>query len=335
MSSTRPTIRDVARLAGVSHQTVSRVINGSTDVIDDTRIRVEEAIAQLGYRPSAIARSMARGRSYTLACIAPNMTDFTFSSIIDGAEREARKRGYLFLSSSASDGESFKELVDRLVGEAQVDGLLILNPFIDARSQYIPQNLPVVFIGAKPKEFHVSTVCLDDTRAGHDATAHLAQLGYKNIAMVTGPMIEDCSRDRLNGYNQALSEYQLPTNPAMVYEGDWSATSGQAAMMMFVKSGHMPDAIFAQNDRMAIGVLHAARDMGLKVPKQLGVIGIDDMPLSSYFDPPLTTMRQDMSRIGQEAASLLVGSVEDSNAALLQVRLSAELIVRKSTQERG
>lgn len=335
MPTSRPTIRDVARQAGVSHQTVSRVINGSEEVLPETRALVEAAIEQMGYRPSAIARSMARGQTHTLACISPNLTDYTLASVIEGAETEARQHDYFLLSSSASDPEAFSRLVDELVGHRRVDGLIVINPYSDKRFEHLPENFPVVFVGAQSHEKNISSVCLDDEKVAYEATHHLISLGHTDIALVTGPMEEDCCQDRTEGYRRALKEAGLPFDETKVIEGDWSATSGQSALLSFVEQGRIPTAVFAQNDRMAMGVLRAARDANIKVPAQLAVIGVDDMPLSSYFDPPLTTMRQDMPRIGQEATRMLLDIIQKKNTDLREVKLPAQLVVRHSTSDKG
>lgn len=331
MSASRPTIRDVARLAGVSHQTVSRVINRSNDVTPDTRDRVEAAILELGYRPSAIARSMARGETRTLACISPNLTDYTFASIIEGAEQEARSQGYFLLSSSAGNAQGFAELMEELVGHRRVDGLLIINPYADERHQLIPPDFPVVFVGAHSRGSAIPSVCLDDEDVARAATRHLLERGHRRIALITGPMVEDCSVDRRTGFIQSLEQAGVPFEESLVYQGDWSASSGRKALLTFAEHGRLPEAVFAQNDRMALGVLHAARELGLRVPEQLAVIGVDDMPLASYFDPPLTTMRQDMPRIGREAARLLLERIHNPQSAISHIKLTAELVVRQST----
>lgn len=335
MASNRPTIRDVARQAGVSHQTVSRVINGSEDVLPETRAVVEAAIEQLGYRPSAIARSMARGLTHTLAIISPNLTDYTFASIVEGAEVEARQSNYFVLSSSASDPQSFHELVDELVGHRRVDGLIIINPYADERYQYVPRNFPVVFVGARSHDEQVCSISLDDEKVAYQATQHLISLGHKRIALVTGPMEEDCSQDRSVGFRNALSEAGLDLDESLIFEGDWSASSGRDALLEFVKKGNVPTAVFAQNDRMAMGVMRAARDVNLLVPDQVSVIGVDDMPLSSYFDPPLTTMRQDMPLIGQEAIRKLMEILQNKPVEPSVMKLSAQLVVRQSTVKGG
>jgi DNA-binding LacI/PurR family transcriptional regulator len=331
MARSKPTIRDVARLAGVSHQTVSRVINESEGVLPDTRVQVETAIAELGFRPNANARSMAKGRTHTLACISPNLTDFTFASIIEGAEQEARRHGYFLLSSSAEDPETFCALRDELIGQSRVDGLIIINPYSDSRHEFVPKNFPIIFVGARSRHENICSVSLDDEKAAYDATRHLISLGNRKIAMITGPMIEDCSYDRSIGYQRALKEAGIPVDPTLIIEGDWSASSGQDALFLLKEHDQIPSAVFAQNDRMALGVLHAASEMGLGVPEQLAVIGVDDMPLASYFDPPLTTMHQDMPLIGQEATRMLVKSIDKSIDNCIQTKLPAQLIIRRST----
>jgi DNA-binding LacI/PurR family transcriptional regulator len=327
----RITIRDVAARAGVSHQTVSRVINNNAPVSDLTRNRVLEAIEDLGYSPNAIARSMAKGRSSMLACISPNLTDYTFSSIIEGAEREARKNGYYLVSSSAENELSFKDLLTELIKSRRVEGLLVINPYVDSRYQLINPKTAAVFIGSHSRLKTISSVALDDFGVAKEATQYLIHLGHQRIAMVTGPRVEDCTLDRDHGYKTALEEAGIPFDPSLVITGDWTATSGYEAIFQFEDQGELPTAVFAQNDRMAIGVLRAARELGLSVPDQLSVIGIDDMPLASYFDPPLTTMRQDMLEIGSQAAKLLIHSVEGDGFPREHLRIPAKLVVRNST----
>lgn len=331
MAQGRATIRDVAALAGVSHQTVSRVINGDPRVRPATRQRVEAAIAELDFRPNAIARFMATGSTRTLTCLAPNLTDYTFARIIEGAEQEARRHGYFLFSASAEDEVTFATLVDQLVASGRTEGLLVINPYADGRHRCLPDNVPTVYVGARPREEAVDSVALDDEGAAIAATEHLLALGHCRIATICGPMREDCSQDRLAGYQAVLAAAGLPLDADLVAEGDWSATSGHESFARLMRHPSPPSAIFAQNDRMAVGVLRAAREAGLHVPGQLAVVGFDDMPLASYFDPSLTTMRQDLVAIGCQAAQLLIRAVENPSAERQHLRLPAELIVREST----
>jgi DNA-binding LacI/PurR family transcriptional regulator len=274
---------------------------------------------------------MARGRTCMIACISPNLTDFTFASIIEAAETEARKNDYILLSSSAPDEDTFSELIHQLIDSRRVEGIMVINPYADERHTLLVDNVPTVFVGARPREEAVSSVALDDVGVAKAATNYLINLGHRKIAMVTGPMQEDCSQDRCKGYKKALRENNFDFNPKNVYAGDWSATSGYKTLKHMAEINQLPSAIFAQNDRMAIGILRAARELKLVVPDDLTVIGIDDMPLSSYFDPPLTTMQQDMVTIGREAARLLISAVENPEKVQQHLLVPAKLIVRDST----
>ena len=267
MAKERVTIRDVAALAGVSHQTVSRVINDNERVLPETRSRVLEAIAELDYHPNAMARSMAEGRSRTLACISPNLTDYTFASLISGAEIEARKQGYFWLSASAADSETFAELVSELVTSRRVEGLMVINPYADDRQHHLPLDFPLAFAGARPRDREANSVALDDVNAAYVATYHLLGLDHRQIGMITGPMSEDAAQDRCRGYERALRESDIVPARELIIEGDWLARSGYDSLMHLAQAGQLPAAIFAQNDLMAAGVLSAAKNLGLQVPK--------------------------------------------------------------------
>ena len=332
MPRSRVTIRDVAAHAGVSHQTVSRVINNNEHVLPATRAQVEASIQELGYQPNAIARSMARGRTCTLACISPNLTDYTLASIIEGAESEVRKHEYFLVSSSAPDEAEFSRLMDVLITSRRAEGLLVINPYADGRHHLIPEDIPVVFVAASPREDDVVTsVALDDENTAYQATQHLLDLGHQRVGMLTGPMVEDCSQDRSTGYHKALAEFDISVDPALIMAGDWTATSGYQALERFLQLSDPPTAIFSQNDRMAIGILRKARELNIQVPDELSVIGVDDMPLSSYFDPPLSTMRQDPIAIGRKAAQLLIDQAERRDKSQKHVLMDTQLIHRKSS----
>jgi LacI family repressor for deo operon, udp, cdd, tsx, nupC, and nupG len=259
------------------------------------------------------------------------LTDFTFASLIDGAEEFVREQGFFLLSASAPDEETFGYLIDELVSSRRVEGLLVINPFADERYRHIPKDFPIVLAGARPRDIETSSVALDDVNAAKIATQHLLSLGHSEIGCVTGPLAEDCSQDRCQGYFEALREAGIEPNRDFIVNGDWQAESGYEAMKRFKELDHFPTAIFSQNDQMAAGLLRAAREMGLEVPAQLSVIGVDDIPMAGYFSPPLTTVHQDFQEIGRQAAKLLLEAVNDGTTRSKQLRLPARLIVRDST----
>jgi DNA-binding LacI/PurR family transcriptional regulator len=325
------TIRDVAALAGVSHQTVSRVINGNERVSPETRRKVEDAIARLDFRPNAIARFMASGRTHTLACISPNLTDYTFARIIEGAETEARQSGFFVISASAQDEAAFGTLLDELVASRRTEGLMVINPYVDQRFTLLPEKFPLVFLGARARDSRADAVHLDDLNAGCLATQHLLDLGHTRIALLAGPIEEDCVCDRLAGYQQALSDAGIQPQPDLISYGDWSASTGYDGVRRLLAEKIPFSAVFAQNDRIAVGAIRALREAGLSIPQDVSIIGFDDMPLSAYFDPALTTMRQDLFEIGRVAVCRLIERIHNPFQPVEQLSLSAELVVRSST----
>ena len=333
MARSQITIREVAVQAGVSHQTVSRVINNSKRVSVLTRKRVEDAIIKLDYRPNVIARSMAKGYTYTLGCITPNLTNYIFSSMIECAQIEARRQGFFILTGSASSADEVPHLLDEML-DRRVDGLLVLNPRDDERYLHllplIERGMPVVYLKNSPKEEMVSSVCANDQNGGYLATQYLLELGHTNIATIIGPANEECTQDRLRGYRQALSEANLKQEEALVVQANWSAESGGQAIRQLLASEVPFSAVFAHNDRMAVGTIRALRDSGLRVPQDISVIGYDDIPLASFFDPPLTTIRQPMDEFGRHGAQLLIEAVQNSKYTPKQVRLDTQIIKRNA-----
>jgi len=333
MNTKRPTIRDVAKLAGVSHQTVSRVINGYEKVSPETRLKVEATIEKLGYHPSAIARSMTYGGTRTFACISPNLTDYTFASMIEGAETYAREHGYFLISATAPDAESFHNLVVQLVQSRRTEGLLVINPYADKRYLSLPEDVPVVLMGARPRSKGLASVALDDVQGGYLATKHLLSLGHKFIGVISGPLEEDCVQDRITGVKKALDEAGLPFDNSLMYSGDWSATSGQTGVEYFLAQDKKVSAIFALNDRMAVGAIHFLQKNEKEIPKDVSVIGFDDMPLASYFNPSITTIRQDIPTLGINAARMLISINENPKEEVKQLLFTPELVIRNSTSE--
>ena len=333
----RPTIKDVAARVGVSRQTVSRVINDKGEVSAETRARVLAAIEELSYRPSAVARSMVAGRTCTLGCISPNLIDYTFASIIQSAQAEARRQGYFILAGSAPAEPDVKPLLEEMLNR-QVDGLLVVNPYADDRYHHflplIEKGMAVVYMGNTPRDESVSWVRCDDHEGGYQATWYLLDLGHTTIATLVGPENEECTLDRLAGYRQALAEARLDFEPRLTGNGDWSATSGYQATQRLLATDQPLSAIFAQNDQMAVGAIHALRESGRRVPDDISVIGFDDIPLASYFDPPLTTFRQPMEEFGRQAARLLIETIQNPDRLPEQVLTHARLIKRASCAPR-
>ena len=290
-------------------------------------------IKELGYRPNAAARSMVMGRTCTLGCISPSLTDFTFANIIDSAQAEARRLGYFVLAGSARTETEVEPLLEEML-HRQVDGLLVLNPHADGRYQHflplIEKGIPVVYLNNTPRGEIVSSVHCDDRDGGYQATRYLLNLGHTAIATILGPSNEECTFDRLDGHRQALADAGLAYLPELTIQGDWSATSGYQATQHLLATGRPFSAIFAQNDQMAVGAIRALRENNRRVPDDVSVIGFDDIPLASYFDPPLTTLRQPMQESGQQAARLLVETIQDPGRTPELIAIPARLVERAS-----
>jgi DNA-binding LacI/PurR family transcriptional regulator len=333
MNRSQPTIKDVAARAGVSRQTVSRVLNDRPDVAPETRARVLGAIADLNYRPNLAARSMVVGRSCSLGCISPSLTDHTFASMIESAQAEARRQGYFMLTGSAPAVADVGPLLEEML-RRQVDGLLAIDPCADDRHRVlyplIRRGVPLVYLSSAPCNERVSLIRCDDEDAGYQATRYLLDLGHRAIATILGPDHEKCTFDRLEGYQRALVQAGLEPERTLAVPGDWSAASGLQAAQQLLEAGRPFTAIFCQNDQMAVGAIRALREAGRQVPGHVSVIGFDDIPLASFFDPPLTTIRQPMEEFGRQAAGVLIKTIDDPARPPEQILLPGELVIRAS-----
>ena len=336
LEKSRITLHHVADLAGVSHQTVSRVINSNDNVRPETRERVEAAILELGYRPNAIARSMVQGNTQTLGCIAPNLIDPTFTRIIESAQLEARRQGFFILIGSSSTVEEAKPLLDELLNR-RVDGLIILNARDDERYMLLESlyknGPPIVYVKNSPVEEKVSSVRCNDIQGGYLATNHLLELGHKQIATILGLQNEQCTGERLRGYKQALEEAGIGVEDHLIVQGDWTSRSGSIAVAELLKYPDQFSAIFSQNDRMAAGAVQTLRDSGYRCPDDYSVIGYDNIRLASLMDPPLTTIEQPLEEFGKQAARILINTIQNDNPKLVDFCATPELIERQSTSQ--
>jgi DNA-binding LacI/PurR family transcriptional regulator len=328
----RITIADIARMAGVSKQTVSRVINDKPDVAPQTRERIKVIIKSMGYSPDPIARSM-KGSTHTLGCITPNLSDFNFSSIVQAAQTEARSHGFLIFSGSAPSEIDVLPLMNEMMAR-RVDGFLVINPRDDLRYRHflplIEAKVPVVYIKNSPHDEPVSAVCMDDFSGGLMATQYLASLGHTSIVTILGPENEECTRDRLGGYRKGLGGAGLQEDQRLIIQGDWTAESGKMAVKKLLDYQVDFTAIFAQNDRMALGAMQILREKGLRIPEDISVIGYDDLPLTAYFTPPLTTIRQPIKKFGQIGAQLLIETINKPGFKPKVVRLDPQLVIRQT-----
>jgi DNA-binding LacI/PurR family transcriptional regulator len=342
----RPTIRDVALRAGVSHQTVSRVINGDRAVIGPTRERVLAAIRELDYVPNAIARSLSVNRTHTLGVVTADISDYAFGQAVAGAEAEARRHGYLLVIGSVGQaaGEDAAAAYLRLMGQRRVEGVVLdwptLRPDDAMVGALATSRLPVITIAAHPEVSGLQVVDVDNRHGGFDATGFLIGRGHRAIATVTGPLRWNAAEARLLGYQDALRGAGLPALPELVESGaDWGPAGGQAATARLLGRSASFTAIFAQSDLLAVGAITELRLRGIRVPQDVSVVGYDDIPVARFLDPPLTTMAQPIREVGELAARFLIGAVvhpgTDGGGSERLRLLPATLVVRGSVAERA
>ena len=337
----RPTIRDVARLAGVSHQTVSRVLNDPENVVESTREAVLAAIRQLKYVPNPSARGLSSNRTHTLGMVSSDISDYFFAQAVAGAEAEARRRGFfLIIGSVEEEADDDERAYLRLMLERRVEGLIVawptLRPEGNGELRSLTSRVPLVVVASGIAAAGATLVDVDNRRGGLDATSLLIGEGHRAIATITGPLEWPSARARLAGYRDALRTSGLAENPALVETcADWGLASGQAAAARLLERGSRFTAIFAQSDLAALGAITELRARGMAVPEDVSVVGYDDLPIASFVDPPLTTVHQPMREVGALAVSLLVdATARDSSGDGEPSRhlLPAELVVRGSVR---
>jgi LacI family transcriptional regulator len=334
-ASQRPaTIRDVARRAGVSHQTVSRVINRSPKVAEPTRERVLTAIRELGYVPSPMARGLISNRTHSLGVVADDISDGFFARMVAGAEAEARRRDYYLMIASVEPDDDERGYL-RLMLERRVEGLILARPSVPLASADLVTaqraGVPLVSVGSSDlTDFPV--VDVDNRRGGYDATRHLLECGHTRIATIVGPRAWPSAAARLEGYRLALREAGVDEDPALVEDAhDWGLETGGAAAARLLARGAAFTALFAQSDLIALGAIRQLREAGLRVPDDVSVVGYDDLPVADYVEPALTTVHQPMQEVGALAAALVLDRLAGSDAAPPRAHLlPAVLVVRHS-----
>ncbi|MBV9446922.1 MAG: LacI family DNA-binding transcriptional regulator [Streptosporangiaceae bacterium] len=319
---------DVARLAGVSHQTVSRVLNDHPNVRAHTREKVQAAIRELAYRPNAAARTLVTRRTHTLGVISVDTMLYGPVSMLYGFERAAHDTYFVSIASlPALDRRSMLEAVDRFVGQG-VEGIVVIATHDSgvAALAHVPPEVPIVALGCGTHA-SISSVAVDNEEGAATATRYLLSLGHKTVHHVAGPAANLDATERVTGWRQALSEADAPQPPVLA--GDWSAASGYE---LGRRLANQPDvtAILCGNDNMALGVLRGLTERGLRVPEDVSVVGFDDVPDASYYVPPLTTVRQDFGEVGRQALSVLLERMTGAPATGPRVRVGTELIVRQS-----
>lgn len=332
-----PTIQDVARFANVSTATVSRALSNPDRVSEGTRARVSEAVRVTGYTMNQAARSLRQRVARTILVALPDIRNTFFSSILDAVEREATNRGYgmlvanLFLAQTPA-----RRLQDYMLSN-RADGLLLLDGSLDLATLRsfadAPYSVPLVVACEDIPNSGFHTVLTDNVQAAERATRHLVDLGHRHVGHLLGPEHNVVARDRQAGFTQALKQAGLPVRPSWQLRGNFDMESGFAAAQQFMALEERPTAVFAANDESAIGFLSGLRQHGIECPRDISVVGFDDLAVAAHFTPPLTTMRQPRELLGRMAAEALIDILEDADQqrSRLRIVLNSDLIVREST----
>lgn len=329
------TIHDVAALAGVSAKTVSRVINRQPNVRDEVRGRVEAAIRNLRYHPSPIARSLASRRSSLIGLFHDNPSANYLLSIQFGALRRCQEEHYkvLFQACDARNRKLGAEIVS-LAQQLQLEGLILTPPLSGMATlvrELLASGLPVAQVAPSRDDPQTLNVLIDDSDASRTLTEHVIGLTHRRIAFVLGHPDHDATAKRYAGYKQALQRHKIKFDSSLVMPGQFSFDSGRVAAIKLLTATHKPTAIIASNDDMAAGVVAAAHELGLQLPRDLSVCGFDDTPIARALWPQLTTMHQPIMDMAYSVTDLLLTKIRTGTAPAEPVRHAFTLVVRNST----
>ena len=338
---TKPTIYEVARRAGVSRQTVSRVINNRPDVADGTRERILQIIDEIDYRPSAIARSLSKQRTYNFGLVTAGLEFIGPSVTMSGIAKKAEQLGYgLYLKELPKFvGGNIQHIIDWFLSR-QVDGIIWAVPEIGSNRDWVESliddiRVPIIFLTSE-KRGNIPTVTIDNYSGAKLATNHLLENGRKRIGHISGPLDWWESRQRMKGWKDALNEAGIEIEDRMVANGNWSSKSGKKAFDQLQNAYPEMDAVFVANDQMALSVLQTACEEGIEIPEKLSVVGFDGIPEAEFYSPSLTTVAQNLDKLGCTVVQELANMVEESNSdgdfgEPIYDTIKPELIIRKSS----
>lgn len=330
------TLEDIAKKAGVSRSTVSRVVNGHKHISDTVRQRVLKVIEETGYLPNAAARALASQRSHMIGLILPHstsvlFTDPYFPQLLKSISQACNQYDYTLAFFLVSSKNSEEKILKRVPNKGLLDGVLVQSGHHGDQGiigHMIDAKMPQVVLGRPFRSDNVSYIDVDNVGAAYQAVSHLVRSGYQRIATITGPLESTAGLDRQEGYTKALQDRGHTIRQDLIVEGDFSEAGGYHAMLNLLK--RHPDAIFAASDTMALGAIRAIQEHDLKIPEDIAVIGFDDLPMPTYNDVELTTVRQPVTEMGQKAVELLLDIIENGTEPPRHIILSTKLIIRST-----
>jgi LacI family transcriptional regulator len=329
------TIKEIAKAAGVSIGTVSNVLNGLATVREDSRARVLKAIDELGYQPSLLGRALRKDKTNMIVMVVPDITNPFFPHAVRGAEDIAFHHGYRLVLCN-SDNDARKEATYlREMRTYRPTGLIIvpadLNEGLREAKEFLKADAGVVYLDRVPPKWKGDSVTSNHEVGAYVATKHLIELGHTRIATITGPLTGTSALARLEGYRRAMRSARLPVPGNYIQEGEFNKDSGHAKALTLLKTSPRPTAVFAANDLIAFGVLAAIREAGLECPRDVSVVGFDNLDESDMTSPTLTTVDQFAYKVGSQAAQAIIDRVTGKENGQRQIVLSPELRIKQST----
>ncbi|WP_318406626.1 substrate-binding domain-containing protein [Photobacterium leiognathi] len=330
------TMKDVAKLAGVSTSTVSHVINKTRFVSEEISERVNKAAKELNYyAPSALARSFKVNRTKTIGMLVTTSTNPFFGEVVKGVERSCYQQGYsLILCNTEGDHQRMHESINTLL-QKRVDGLILMCATLEGEHFDIFEHyadIPVVVMDWGPMQFTSDKIQDNSLRGGYMAAKYLIDAGHNEIGCITGPLDRIQAEMRYNGYLQAMDEAGFSVEPSWVVEADFECEGGYNAFTQLHANGTLPSALVVANDMMAMGVINAANELGIQIPEQLSIIGYDDIHIAKFMSPSLTTIHQPKYRLGQAAVETLLTRLDEPETAPRIIELEPTLVERHSVK---
>ncbi len=334
-----PTIKDVASRAGVSVGTVSNVLSGSATVTDDLRTRVEEAIAELDYRPNLIARSLKKRQTNTLGMIISDIVNPFFPEMVRGAEDAAAAAGYILTTFNTDDRVERERQVFELLRSRRVDGLLLVVALIRGDLSHVQraaaEGLPIVCLDRRPEGLDLDSVTVDNTGGVRSCIEHLIERGHRRIAIITGGPGKYLAKNRLQGYLDAMAAAGLPLDPALIRDGNFRRESGLAIAKELLTSANPPTAIFSCNYGLNLGVVQAVEELGLESPRDIALATFDRLKLTEVFRPHVTSVEQPSYEIGAQGTRLLIERIKTPAEGSERVHIQLPTALRIAESSAG
>ncbi len=329
------TLEEIARLSGVSRSTVSRVINQQPNVSEDVRKRVMTVIEETGFQPNIAAQTLVSKRTWMIGLVIPRevstfFTDPYFPRLTQGIAQGCNQFNYTLALFLVGTEEDEQKIFPRVSSKSMLDGVIIQSGQIGDQlvGRLSNSNLPVVVVGSPLHSKNVSYIDVDNVSGAYNAVSHLIRLGYQRIGTITGLAGGAAASDRLEGYKKALIERGRSLDQSLIVEGDFTEAGGYYAMQQLLPA--KPDAVFAASDLTAIGAMRGVREAGLEIPQDIAFVGFDDVPIATYANPKLTTIRQPIVQFGKNAVEVLIDLIENGVDPPRRIMMDTELVIRDS-----